>query len=498
MVFLVSGNVIALTLMIPLNSAIFASPESSVCLSCLVGFYGWGWLIVGCLLVASYWLGGDTMAVRVAKTLSVMGLVSFLHLVQVTSVSASWRTAYVILCIVAFAPAVVWFLRAGKKTVILVHQFLVILLLYEMLNVSQVVLQAREWEAVVASNTESRRASVQSGDGRVTLDGDGPHVFWLLFDEFSLVNALRNGSLDEDIVPNLTEFARTSTWYPHARTLYSVTASAVPALLLGKKDVKNFGQHFVADFDGRNYFSSLAQRMDVFVAGDYLPYCSAFQEVVTGCRIFQGSEFANYDQMVKHVWSRAVPGVLRYTWGGIAFHRLFVRLMGVSEHPITHALDVGQSFNRPTLTYVHERLPHFPYYNTGNGEISGNTEGDRPTMELNPDEIESLQKFYKEQVTYTDALFGEFVARLKARELYDRSFIVVMSDHGISFDPQNPGRDTIEHEQVYRIPFLIRSPGQSRGEVNPSPVYTDEFFEILLERMARETRHASLSHAELS
>ena len=57
---------------------------------------------------------------------------------------------------------------------------------------------------------------------------------------------------------------------------------------------------------------------------------------------------------------------------------------------------------------------------------------------MSRDELEEMQQFYREQVTYTDSLFGEFVAQLKAKELYDQSFIVIMSDHGISFDPLSP------------------------------------------------------------
>ena len=63
-----------------------------------------------------------------------------------------------------------------------------------------------------------------------------------------------------------------------------------------------------------------------------------------------------------------------------------------------------------------------------------------------------------------------------------------MSDHGTSFDPEKPGRDVLEHEQVARVPFLIKSPGQTRGVVNPRPVDTSEFFEILLDQM-EEVKH---------
>ena len=98
-----------------------------------------------------------------------------------------------------------------------------------------------------------------------------------------------------------------------------------------------------------------------------------------------------------------------------------------------------------------------------------------PSNSLSHDELEELQEFYREQVTYVDSLFGEFIAQLKVKKLYDQSWIVVMSDHGISFDPQKPGRP-LEHEQVARVPFLIKLPGQTRGAVNPRSINTSEFF----------------------
>ena len=103
-----------------------------------------------------------------------------------------------------------------------------------------------------------------------------------------------------------------------------------------------------------------------------------------------------------------------------------------------------------------------------------------------------MQTFYREQVTYTDSLFGEFVAQLKAKALYDQSYIVIMSDHGISFDPLKPGRH-LELEQVARVPFLIKSPGQTRGVVNPQPVHTAEFFGVLLDQMEKAKPHTDLS-----
>ena len=482
-VVLIAVNVVTLLLMAPLNSLILAHPYEPVCFSCLCGIYGGGIFVVGFSLFLANWWGGEKIALRVQKSLSIVALVSFLHLIQLTTVPSSMNTLYVIVCIVVLAPAVIGFLRGQKKTVILVHQFFLIIFLYEILNFGRVILQAHELEANIKS--AHHRTSP------VALDEDGYHVFWIIFDEFSLVQSLESDKFDANVVPNLAKFSQASTWYPQARTLYSMTEQAIPALLLGKKDVTDFKQQFLYEFDPQNYLSSMARKMEVFVFGYHLPYCLAFQEVAESCRVFPKTGFTDSVSLARHIWHSAIPGMLRNT---ITLKELRLLIFGHAsrEHPIVLALNMGQSFSHPTFTFIHEELPHFPYEYKSNGDIGNNTYGSGPSKRLSSGDLEELQNFYREQVTYTDALFGEFVAQLKAKELYDQSFIVVMSDHGTSFDPQKPGRDTIEHEQVARVPFLIKSPGQTRGVVNPQPVHTAEFFGILLDKMEKAKLHKDL------
>ena len=481
---LIAINVITLLFITPLNSLILVYPYELVCISCLCTIYGGGILVVGFSLFLANRYGGEKTALRVQKTLSIVALVSFLHLVQITTVSSSWKTLYVIVCVVVLAPAVIGFLRAEKKTVILVHQFLFLLFLYEIFNFGLVILQTRELE----SNIES----AHNRAGQVVLEEDGHHVFWIILDEFSLVQSLQENNFNVHIVPNLEKFSQTSTWYPHARTLYPETATAIPALLLGKKDVTEFNQQFLYNFNSKNHLSSIAQNMEVFIFGYHLPYCLAFQEIVEECRIFHNRGFADSVSLVRHIWKRAIPGMLRNTRTGKKLRLLILGPPANRERPIALALNMGQSFNHPTFTFIHEELPHSPYRFTSNGDVRQIAYDGEPSNSLSHDELEELQEFYREQVTYADSLFGEFIARLKAKKLYDQSWIVVMSDHGISFDPQKPGRDTLGHEQVDRVPFLIKSPGQTRGVVNPRPVDTSGFFEILLVQMERVKRQNKL------
>ena len=484
---LIAVNVVTLSLMVPLNSHILAHPYEPVCISCLLTVYGGGILVVSFALFLANWWGGEKIALRVQKFLTVIGIVSFLHLIQLTMVPSGWRTPYVIICVVVLAPAVIGFLRGQQKTVILVHQFMFLLFLYEVFNFGRVVLQARELEA----NIESTHDRV----GPVALDENGHHVFWIIFDEFSLVQSLERDKFDVNLVPNLATFSRTSTWYPHARTLFKSTERAIPALLLGKKDVTDFKGEFLYGFNSQNYLSSMAQNMEVFILGNFVPYCHAFQEVAKRCRVYLEGGFADYVHLANSVWRRSVPGVLRDTKAGRKLRRLILLQsdqLALQGRPITRALSMGQSFDHPTFTFIHEGLPHFPYRFTSSGDLRQRAYDGGPLREMSRDELEEMQTFYREQVTYTDSLFGEFVAQLKAKALYDQSYIVIMSDHGISFDPLKPGRH-LELEQVARVPFLIKSPGQTRGVVNPQPVHTAEFFGVLLDQMEKAKAHKDLS-----
>ena len=120
---LIAINVVTLSLMVPLNSLILAHPYEPVCISCLCTIYGFGILAVGLFLVLANWWGGEKITLRAQKTLSIVALVSFLNVIQLTTVPSGWRTWYVIFCIVVLAPAVIGFLR-GQKMTYQIHQTL--------------------------------------------------------------------------------------------------------------------------------------------------------------------------------------------------------------------------------------------------------------------------------------------------------------------------------------------------------------------------------------
>jgi arylsulfatase A-like enzyme len=68
-------------------------------------------------------------------------------------------------------------------------------------------------------------------------------------------------------------------------------------------------------------------------------------------------------------------------------------------------------------------------------------------------------------ISYTDAQIARIVAELKSLGLYDRTMIVVTSDHGESFREHGKimqhGRSAYEPE--LRVPLIVRVPGRKAG-----------------------------------
>jgi len=91
-----------------------------------------------------------------------------------------------------------------------------------------------------------------------------------------------------------------------------------------------------------------------------------------------------------------------------------------------------------------------------------------PPPQLGPTKLEYAKAMYDGGIRHVDARFGEMVRTLKENRLFNQSIIVVISDHGDSFQEHG----ALFHEQIYspvtRIPMIIRFP-ESRlsGRLDP-------------------------------
>jgi hypothetical protein len=128
---------------------------------------------------------------------------------------------------------------------------------------------------------------------------------------------------------------------------------------------------------------------------------------------------------------------------------------------------------------MHLMLPHSPWrldatgasYGTGFGlpdtyPFTGKND-DGPWISAVTEQRHLLQ------AQYTDALVGDVIDELRARDLYEDSLIVVVADHGASFETDTPMRSLADDrddglDALAYTPLLIKAPGQTKGAVDDS------------------------------
>jgi arylsulfatase A-like enzyme len=118
--------------------------------------------------------------------------------------------------------------------------------------------------------------------------------------------------------------------------------------------------------------------------------------------------------------------------------------------------------------------PHAPYYPNHaihpadpppEGDYAGSRTGIDDMLAAGPEartdrNIAWLRWLYDGEVAYLDRAFGEFIAALKERDLYEDSLIIVVSDHGEQFFEHGQFAHAKSlYEVEARVPFMIRFPG---------------------------------------
>ena len=468
---LLAVSLVTLAIVVPLNSLILGNPDELLCLSCLVTVYAVSIAVLTIWLYLSQAIGGDKPYRYCLNTFTCAALIVFFNAIQSSTIPSAWRTPYVILCVFFFLVLMWSSFRKGKQACHVFLMFALVLSLYESANLVRIVARNIDLSPLERGAVE---ASVSKHSG-----GNLPHVFVLIFDELSLVHVLKDDMLDREIVPNLAAFSGSATWYRKAVTPYAFTNYAIPALLTGLKDVGTFRQMFLVQTGNPHLFQQAARTHDVYISGYYLPYCEAFGVYVKSCKsLVQG--FSDYAALFRAWWDRAVPGELRHM--GMA-QQVRDRIASHSDpsQSLTEVLRLGQDFRRPTFVYIHVGLPHKPYTFHANGAIRwGVVEYNFNRMSQK--ELLELRDVYREQVAYTDKLFGDFLAQLKEMDVYDRSVIVVTSDHGISFDRAHPWRSQawVDFEEIARVPLIVKMPRQHAGGIDDRPIRNMDLYTIIL------------------
>jgi lipoteichoic acid synthase len=111
-----------------------------------------------------------------------------------------------------------------------------------------------------------------------------------------------------------------------------------------------------------------------------------------------------------------------------------------------------------TLTYAITLSTHYPF------AITNETKG----LNINADDYPAFVGGYLQNVNYTDAALGDFIAKLKKDGLYDDSLIVIYGDHSPTIESFKSGSVSFDSKGVNakKAPLLIKLPNQKVGVIH--------------------------------
>jgi arylsulfatase A-like enzyme/Tfp pilus assembly protein PilF len=93
---------------------------------------------------------------------------------------------------------------------------------------------------------------------------------------------------------------------------------------------------------------------------------------------------------------------------------------------------------------------------------------------------------YDGEIAYSDAVVGDLIADLKKKDLYDKSLIILLSDHGEGLNEHGEEEHGVFlYREALQVPLMVKLPQSRRGGASVStPVQLVDVFPTILERTA--------------
>lgn len=150
----------------------------------------------------------------------------------------------------------------------------------------------------------------------------------------------------------------------------------------------------------------------------------------------------------------------------------FERLERTPEDVSEFLNDVGES---PFVMVVAQHHPHVPWL--PNREFDPDAISLPASFVDTPETREAMARYYT-SIEAGDAELDEILSLLAARDLYDQSIVIFLSDHG----PQFPFAKFSNYDAGLRVPLIVRWPGVARGgSYNESLVSTVDVLPTIIE-----------------
>jgi hypothetical protein len=339
-------------------------------------------------------------------------------------------------------------------------------------------------------------------------------VVLIVFDEFSTIALLDgHGRIDARRYPNFARLARTSTWYRDTTTVHGFTQDAVPAILTGQLPEEDtlaiYSDHPQSIFTllYRSYRLEARESLTRLCPKQLCPR-QRDEEVVPGTPAGTADSFASditvlylHTLMPTKLADRLPPidGSWRnFRGGGAARAAAGVAAQATAEGNPTcfsacRFVDALESAQPGTAYVLHLLLPHGVWNHLPSGESYIADERafpeatdvgwtDSPTL------TDVAYARYLLQVGATDRALGLMLERLEARHVLDDALVVVVADHGLSFEPGEARREPTAKnlDEVAFVPLFVKLPKQRRGRERPGLARTVDVLPTIADALGVE------------
>jgi len=318
--------------------------------------------------------------------------------------------------------------------------------------------------------------------------GDTSSLVVLVLDELPTRSLLDgDGNIDAARFPNFAALADDSTWYRNYAAQSGTTRTALPTMLTGRHP--RLRSPVWTNYPD-NLFSLLAPTHHLTVHEAFTRMCGVatcteegpsgetveappadhalsqltelWTERLRGPRTVGQEALDDFEEQVDAEPPKAIP-----------FKELGFFEPGYLEQwptRFSRFLDVLEPSPNPTLSFLHLLLPHVPWQFYGDGTLYSSVPKGSELGELNSVAWLSAVNEARHllQVEYTDALLGELVARLEANGLYEDSALIVVADHGVSFEIGTENRDIsgAGRPGTAFTPLFVKPPGPGQALIS--------------------------------
>lgn len=291
-----------------------------------------------------------------------------------------------------------------------------------------------------------------------------------------------------DHLANLKSFSNSATIYTRAVTQYGQTSYAIPAILNGfdaRQHTPSIGEQVIAEHDrfgifpasdefGDRYYYSPSGPTPCGIADDRLSYtCDGFGRTITS--FVKKQEVLIFDLLGHFAWNSFFP--IRGELDELTFRQkdYFGRRTNFTQ-TLSELGDFVKSVDRDKefFAFYHYLGTHEPWTldRTGRPLWSVNEEVVNDKGFMNTEKLLELQQRIRhESVLRFDNEFGQLINQLKSANKFEKTMIIVTSDHGSLFGGRFANTDrsdnsidnTLRH--VANIPLLVKFSGQKSQTV---------------------------------